>query len=86
VSCEELSMCKDEMELQFLAKKLDKKDWFGSSDPFLQMSRANEGGGYTVVHRTEHVRNNVNPVRVYLFFYGTSRFRRIVCYNFFYFK
>ncbi len=24
-------MCKDEMELQFMAKKLDKKDWFGSS-------------------------------------------------------
>ena len=62
ISCEELSMCKDEMELQFMAKKLDKKDFFGSSDPFLQLSRANESGGFTVVHRTEHVRNNVNPV------------------------
>ena len=31
LSSEELSMCKDEMELQFMAKKLDKKDWFGSS-------------------------------------------------------
>jgi hypothetical protein len=50
------------VELQFLAKKLDKKDFFGSSDPFLQLSRANESGGFTVVHRTEHVRNNVNPV------------------------
>jgi hypothetical protein len=28
----------------------------------LQLSRANESGGFTVVHRTEHVRNNVNPV------------------------
>ncbi len=39
ISCEELSMCKDELELQFLGKKLDKKDWFGSSDPFLAFYR-----------------------------------------------
>lgn len=62
VSCEELSSCKDELELQFLGKKLDKKDWFGSSDPFLTFSRANEGGGYTLVHKTEHINNNVNPL------------------------
>ena len=62
VSCEELSMCKDEIELQFMGKKLDKKDFFGSSDPFLQLSRANEAGGFSVVHRSEHVKNNVNPV------------------------
>ena len=60
---EELSMCKDELELQFLAKKLDKKDWFGSSDPFLQISRSNEQpGDFTIVHRTEHINNNLNPV------------------------
>jgi len=62
ISCEELSMCKDELELQFLGKKLDKKDWFGSSDPFLVFSRTNEGGSYTVVHKTEHIKNNVNPL------------------------
>jgi len=62
ISCEELSMCKDELELQFLGKKLDKKDWFGSSDPFLVFSRSNEGGTYTVVHKTEHIKNNVNPL------------------------
>jgi hypothetical protein len=45
-----------------LAKKLDKKDWFGSSDPFLVFSRTNEGGSYTVVHKTEHIKNNVNPL------------------------
>ena len=61
VSCEELSMCKDELELQFLGKKLDKKDFFGSSDPFLQFLRSNEGGNYTLVHKTEHINNNVNP-------------------------
>jgi len=62
ISCEELSMCKDELELQFLGKKLDKKDWFGSSDPFLVFSRSNEGGTFTVVHKTEHIKNNVNPL------------------------
>ena len=59
---EELSDCKDELEIQFIGKKLDKKDWFGSSDPFLQISRANERpGDFTLVHRTEHISNNVNP-------------------------
>ena len=61
MSSEELSMCKDELKLQFLAKKLDKKDWFGSSDPFLRFSRSNEAGTYTVVHQTEHINNNRNP-------------------------
>ena len=50
------------LELQLLGKKLDKKDWFGSSDPFLVFSRTNEGGSYTVVHKTEHIKNNVNPL------------------------
>jgi len=62
VSCEEMSSCKDELQLQFLAKKLDKKDWFGSSDPFLRFHRTNEGGTYTVVHQTEHINNNCNPM------------------------
>merc|ERR1711944_91006 len=63
VTSVELSQCKDELEIQFVGKKLDKKDWFGSSDPFLQISRANERpGDFTVVHRTEHINNNVNPV------------------------
>ena len=46
IVCEELSSCKDELELQFMAKKLDKMDWFGSSDPFLQFSRSNESGKF----------------------------------------
>jgi hypothetical protein len=46
IVCEELSSCKDELELQFMAKTLDKMDWFGSSDPFLQFSRANESGKF----------------------------------------
>ena len=63
ISSEELSSCKDVLELQFMGRKLDKKDFFGSSDPFLQISRSNEHGGeFMVVHRTEHINNNVNPI------------------------
>jgi len=34
----------DEVTLQFCASKLDKKDLFGKSDPFLLFSRTNENG------------------------------------------
>lgn len=32
--------------MQFRAHKLDKKDFFGKSDPFLAFYRANEDGRY----------------------------------------
>lgn len=32
--------------MQFRAHKLDKKDFFGKSDPFLTFYRANEDGRY----------------------------------------
>jgi len=32
--------------IQFHARKLDKKDFFGKSDPFLVFSRANDDGTY----------------------------------------
>ena len=46
----------------FAGKKLDRKDLFGSSDPFLQFSRSSENGNFVVVHRTEHIKNTLNPV------------------------
>jgi copine 5/8/9 len=61
VSAEELSSCKDEITLQFCAVKLDKKDFFGKSDPFLVFSRTNENGTFTVVHKTEAVMKTLNP-------------------------
>ena len=62
VTSEEMSTCKDDLQLQFMAKKLDRKDFFGSSDPFLQFSRSTETGSFVVVHRTEHIKNNLNPL------------------------
>uniref|UniRef100_A0A3B3BQ44 Copine I n=1 Tax=Oryzias melastigma TaxID=30732 RepID=A0A3B3BQ44_ORYME len=47
------------MELE--AKNLDKKDTFGKSDPFLEIFKEGEGGKWQLVHRTEVVKNNLNP-------------------------
>ncbi|KAK7102330.1 copine-8-like [Littorina saxatilis] len=61
IRCEEVSSTKDEVTLQLKATKLDKKDLFGKSDPFLLLYRVNEDGSFTVVHKTEVVRSNLNP-------------------------
>lgn len=61
VSAEELSDCKDVVTLQFKGHKLDKKDFFGKSDPFLVFYRCNEDNSYTAVHRTEVIKNTLNP-------------------------
>uniref|UniRef100_A0A6I8SQF0 Copine VIII n=1 Tax=Xenopus tropicalis TaxID=8364 RepID=A0A6I8SQF0_XENTR len=44
VTAEELSNCRDAVLMQFCANKLDKKDFFGKSDPFLVFYRSNEDG------------------------------------------
>ncbi len=44
VSAEEMGTCKEEVTLQFCGRKLDKKDFFGKSDPFLLLYRTNEDG------------------------------------------
>jgi len=61
VTAEELSSCKEELTMQFCAKKLDKKDFFGKSDPYLLFSRTNEDGSFTVTHKTEVIKNTLNP-------------------------
>lgn len=61
VRAEEVSACNDSVTLQIEGKKLDKKDFFGKSDPFLVFSRKNEDNSVTVVHRTEVIKNNLNP-------------------------
>ncbi|XP_076106407.1 copine-8-like [Mytilus galloprovincialis] len=61
VGVEELSSCKEQGNFQFRASKLDKKDFFGKSDPFLTFSRANEDSSFTVVHRTEVIKKTLNP-------------------------
>ncbi|XP_028818181.1 copine-3 isoform X1 [Denticeps clupeoides] len=42
------------------ARKLDNKDFFGKSDPYLEFYRQIETG-WQLAHRTEVVKNNLNP-------------------------
>ncbi|XP_043569538.1 copine-8 isoform X3 [Chiloscyllium plagiosum] len=62
LTAEELSNCHDIVAMQFCANKLDKKDFFGKSDPFLVFYRSNEDGTFTICHKTEVVKNTLNPV------------------------
>ncbi|KAM9445060.1 copine-9 isoform 2-T2 [Clarias gariepinus] len=61
-TAEELSNCRDIATMQFCANKLDKKDFFGKSDPFLVFYRSNEDGTFTICHKTEVIKNTLNPV------------------------
>ncbi|XP_035517571.1 copine-9-like [Morone saxatilis] len=57
------SMLHDDIAtMQLCANKLDKKDFFGKSDPFLVFYRSNEDGTFTICHKTEVIKNNLNPV------------------------
>ncbi|XP_038676475.1 copine-8-like isoform X1 [Scyliorhinus canicula] len=62
LSVEELGNCRDVATMQFCANKLDKKDFFGKSDPFMVFYRSNEDGTFTICHKTEVVKNTLNPV------------------------
>ena len=63
VTSEELISNKEHLNLKISATKLDAKDWWGlgSSDPFLTISKSGEYGQWTVVHRTEVLKRNLNP-------------------------
>lgn len=61
VVAEEVSGGNDEVHFQFRAEKLDKKDFLGKSDPYLEFARSKEDGSFVVVHRTEVIQNNLNP-------------------------
>ncbi|KAL3860055.1 hypothetical protein ACJMK2_010227 [Sinanodonta woodiana] len=43
------------------AKKLENKDFLGKSDPYLEISRHLPDGSVQVIHRTEVIKNNLNP-------------------------
>ncbi|XP_075951532.1 copine-9-like isoform X1 [Anarhichas minor] len=60
-AAEELSNCRDIATMQLCANKLDKKDFFGKSDPFLVFYRSNEDGTFTICHKTEVIKNTLNP-------------------------
>merc|ERR1712179_312828 len=59
---EEMSTSKEVITMNFIGSDLDKKDFFGKSDPFLIFYRSNEMNIYTAVHKTEVIKNTLNPV------------------------
>uniref|UniRef100_A0A2K6BHT6 Copine 7 n=1 Tax=Macaca nemestrina TaxID=9545 RepID=A0A2K6BHT6_MACNE len=62
VIAEDISGNNGYVELSFRARKLDDKDLFSKSDPFLELFRVNDDQGLQLVYRTEVVKNNLNPV------------------------
>nr|XP_023683087.1 copine-2-like isoform X2 [Paramormyrops kingsleyae]XP_023683088.1 copine-2-like isoform X2 [Paramormyrops kingsleyae]XP_023683089.1 copine-2-like isoform X2 [Paramormyrops kingsleyae] len=48
--------------LSFCGRKLDKKDFFGKSDPYLEFHKQGEDGKWMMVHRTEVIKNTLDPV------------------------
>jgi len=62
VHAEELFSNKDFISMKFEGQKLDNKDFFGKSDPYFEISRANESNDFSVVFRSEIINNNLNPI------------------------
>eukprot|EP01027_Heterolobosea_sp_BB2_P017458 GEZU01024717.1.p1 GENE.GEZU01024717.1~~GEZU01024717.1.p1 ORF type:complete len:442 (+),score=140.82 GEZU01024717.1:185-1510(+) len=62
IRAEEKTDCTDVAVMYFEGKGLANKDgFFGKSDPYLVISRANEDGSFTIVHKTEVVKDSSKP-------------------------
>jgi len=61
VKCEEISGEQGTIHFSIAGEKLDKKDLFGKSDPFLQFFRIREDNTWVQVHQTEWIANTLNP-------------------------
>ena len=62
IHAEEVAQSKKYLTIQFAGNHLDKKDLFGKSDPYLEFHRANADSSFSLVHKTEVVKNTLNPV------------------------
>lgn len=61
IRAQEVSRVVETFFLQFTATKLEKKDLMSKSDPFIEFSRPVGEGQFQVVHRTEVIKNDLNP-------------------------
>uniref|UniRef100_A0A8B9HH78 Copine I n=1 Tax=Astyanax mexicanus TaxID=7994 RepID=A0A8B9HH78_ASTMX len=67
--------------LEVEARNLDKKDMFGKSDPFLEFFKQADDGSWTLVHRTEVIKNNLNPSwKKFTVSVGTFSLSLVDCY------
>ena len=88
VVAEELGSSKEVVHIKLNGRKLDKKDFLGKSDPYIIISKLMEDGTWTNVHKTEVIKNTLNPdwrpfsVRVASLTGGTpERKLRFQCYD-----
>ncbi|WOH04514.1 hypothetical protein DCAR_0623923 [Daucus carota subsp. sativus] len=61
VHAEETVAPRNAIEVAFRCARLDNKDFFSKSDPFLRISRIIETGGHVPICKTGVVNNNLNP-------------------------
>eukprot|EP01102_Stenamoeba_stenopodia_P004241 TRINITY_DN1453_c0_g1_i4.p1 TRINITY_DN1453_c0_g1~~TRINITY_DN1453_c0_g1_i4.p1 ORF type:complete len:657 (-),score=143.34 TRINITY_DN1453_c0_g1_i4:64-2034(-) len=62
VTAEEIVDQKQCVKFHIAAKGLDKKDFFGKSDPFLRISRSRGDGQWMSVHQTEEIKKTLDPI------------------------
>jgi len=61
---EEVSGSNDEVKMELSCEKLDKKDWFGKSDPFVEIHRGRPDGSsvaWTKVYTTPVIKKTLDP-------------------------
>ncbi|XP_027931663.1 protein BONZAI 3-like isoform X1 [Vigna unguiculata] len=61
VHAEETVASRSVVEMVLRCSRLDNKDVFSKSDPFLRISRMVESGGYIPICKTEVINDNLNP-------------------------
>uniref|UniRef100_A0A2S2QTI9 Copine-8 n=2 Tax=Sipha flava TaxID=143950 RepID=A0A2S2QTI9_9HEMI len=88
ITAEELGTDRDEIILELSGFKLDKKDFFGKPDPFLEIYKLTDTGNYTLVYKTDVIKDTLNPrwkkfnVSVRTFCNGDyDRDIKIICYD-----
>uniref|UniRef100_A0A914UXR8 Copine-3 n=1 Tax=Plectus sambesii TaxID=2011161 RepID=A0A914UXR8_9BILA len=62
ITAEEIASNKDVVLIHWRANKLDKKDLIGKSDPYFEVYRVNDDRSRLLLHRSEVVENNLNPI------------------------
>ena len=61
INAEEISSNKSSVIFGIYGQHLDKKDFFGKSDPFLRISKSREDNTFVSVHQTEVIKNTLDP-------------------------
>lgn len=62
IHAEETFNSRTSVEISFRCSRLDNKDVFSKSDPFLRISKLVEGGGSVPICKTEAINNDLNPI------------------------